>query len=187
LIALALPFLVRRYRRPALALVGAAAAAGVAAFFIYYAYWAWPFITESVPRMIHGSGSAAATAATAERALLPRLAAQPHKLAYTFGTPLVPLAGIAGLVAAMGTGGAAAALVLAWGAVLVLFSGLDLFFNFLLKHHYFTMVPVAVGVGVLLSRLPSSRVGRWIAAVLLAAMAGLAGAVGLAVATGRIP
>jgi hypothetical protein len=184
-VALALPVLWRQ-RGPARALVGAAATAGGAAFFIYYVYWAWPFVTESIPRLVEGSGGAAA-AAPAERALAPRLLAQPHKLAYTFGTPLVPLAGLAGLATALGTGGAAAALMLAWGMLLALFSGLDLFFNFLLKHHYFAIVPVAVGLGVLLSRLPPSRPGRWMAAAVLGVMAALSGAVALAVATGRIP
>jgi hypothetical protein len=125
--------------------------------------------------------------AAGERALAPRLLLQPRKLGYTFGTPLVPLAGLLGLGAAVASGGAAGVLMLAWALILVLFSGLDLFFNFLLKHHYFAIVPVAVGVGALLARLPPSRSGRWMAAAALAAMAALAGGVALAVATGRIP
>jgi len=187
--AIALPWLLRRHRRPALALLGASAAAAAAAFFIYYIYWAGPFLHESVPRLLHGSGAAAPVAATAggERALGPRLLALPHKLAYTFGTPLVPLLGLAGLALAAAAGLPAAVLLLAWGIVFVLFCGADLFFNFLLKHHYFAILPVAVGVGILLERVSRLRGGRWIAAVLLIGYAALGARVALAVATGGIP
>jgi hypothetical protein len=71
--------------------------------------------------------------------------------------------------------------------VLVVFSALDLSFNFLLKHHYFTMVPVAVGVGVLVARLADHALARWAAAAALLALAALALGVGFDVATGRIP
>jgi hypothetical protein len=185
-LALALPVLWRRQPGAARALVGVTVASCAAAFFIYYVYWAWPFVSESIPRMIQG-GSGGTPAAGEERALAPRLLLQPHKLSYTFGTPLVPLLGLLGLGAAVASGGAAGVLMLAWALVLVLFSGLDVFFNFLLKHHYFAIVPVAIGVGTLLARLPDSRPGRWMAAAVLAAMAAFAGVVALAVATGRIP
>jgi hypothetical protein len=184
--ALALPLLWRRRPAAARALVRAMAVSCAAAFFIYYVYWAWPFVSESIPRLVHG-GAGGTPAASGERALAPRLLLQPHKLTYTFGTPLVPLAGLLGLGAAVASGGAAALLMLAWALVLVLFSGLDVFFNFLLKHHYFAIVPIAVGVGTLLARLPDSRPGRWTAAAVLAALTALSAAVALAVATGRIP
>ena len=78
--------------------------------------------------------------------------------------------------------------LLAWAAVLPVFTVLDLFFNFLLKHHYFTMVPVAVGGGALLASVAErGRWGRAVAAVALVTMAVLAGRVGLDAATGRIP
>jgi hypothetical protein len=185
-LTLALPLLWRRYPGPARALVRATAASCAAAFFIYYVYWAWPFVTESVPQILQGARDSGAHAG-GERALVPRLINQPHKLAYTFGTPLVPLAGLLGLCTTVATGGAAAVLLLAWAVVLPLFSGMDAFFNFLLKHHYFTIAPMAVGVGILLSRLPASRGGRFAAAAALAAMIVLAAPVALDVATGRIP
>jgi hypothetical protein len=72
--------------------------------------------------------------------------------------------------------------------VLPLFMVLDLAFNFLLKHHYFTMVPVAVGGGVLLAGVAQrGRGGRIVALAALAIMAVLAARVGLDAATGRIP
>ena len=184
--ALALPFLWRRYPGPARALVRVTFASCAAAFLVYYVYWAWPFLTESIPQILYGSRGSAA-AAGGDIALEPRLMAQTQKLAYTFGTPLVPLAGLLGLGMSVATGGAAAALLLAWAAVLPLFSGMDAFFNFLLKHHYFTIAPMAAGVGVLLARLPASRWGRCAAAAALAAMLVLSGTVALDLATGRIP
>ena len=190
--ALALPWLLKRDRPAAWALASATAAAGAAAFFIYYVYWAWPFLSVSVPRLLGGAGAAtagvpAAASAAGGHALWPRLAALPHKLAYTFGTALAPLLGLAGLGLAAGAGGAAAVLLLAWGLVFVLFCGADLFFNFLLKHHYFAILPVAVGLGVLLERVGRRPGGRWLVGVLLIGWAALALKIALAVATGGIP
>ena len=80
-------------------------------------------------------------------------------------------------------------LLLAWAAILPVFMVLDLSFNFLLKHHYFTMVPVAVGGGVLLARIAErGRWGRVAVAVAATRRLALLGArVGLDAATGRIP
>ena len=65
---------------------------------------------------------------------------------------------------------------------------MDLFFNFLLKHHYFVMVPVAVGCGALLSRLAElGRYGRAIALALLAVILYLGVDTALQVALGLIP
>ena len=78
--------------------------------------------------------------------------------------------------------------MLAWGAVLPVFMGLDLAFNFLLKHHYFTMVPVAVGGGAALAAIAGrGRAGRVLAAVVLVAVALLGARVALDAAMGRIP
>ncbi|HEY8148956.1 MAG TPA: hypothetical protein VIK51_08630 [Vicinamibacteria bacterium] len=172
-------------RQPALvrALLTAGATAAALAFAAYYVNWTWPFLSESVPQLLGGSGAPSSSSAGA----LPfRIAAAPHKLAYTFGSVLVPVLGIAGLVIARR--GVERVLLLAWAAVLPVFSGLDLFFNFLLKHHYFTMVPVAVGGGVLLARVAErGRWGRVLAVAALVCVAVLAARVGLDAATGRIP
>jgi hypothetical protein len=184
-LAAALPWLVRRHRAAARALTGAAGTATAAAFLLYYVFWTWPFLSESVPRLLGGAGRTAEAAAGG--ALLARAAALPHKLTYTFGSPLVPLAGLLGLAAAVSSGAPPAVLVGAWGLVLVLFSVLDLSFNFLLKHHYFTMVPVAVGIGVLMARAAERPFARWAAGAALLALSALALSMGLDVATGRIP
>ena len=152
---------------------------------LHYAFWTWPFLSETVPRLLGGSGRPAEAAAGG--ALLARAAALPRKLGYTVGSPVVPLVGLGGLAVALVARTPAAVLVAAWGAVLVVFSALDLSFNFLLKHHYFTMVPVAVGVGVLVARLADHALARWAAAAALLALAALALGVGFDVATGRIP
>lgn len=173
----------RRDPRLARALCTAALAASAIAFALYYVHWTWPFLSESVPRLLGGSGAHS----NADSGALPsRLFAVPHKLAYTFGSALVPVLGLAGLVIARR--GPPRVLLLAWAAILPVFSGLDLLFNFLLKHHYFTMVPVAVGGGVLLATLAErGRWGRGMALLALVVVALLGARVGLDAATGRIP
>jgi hypothetical protein len=184
-LAAALPWLLRRHGAAARALVTATAGAALFAFVLYYAFWTWPFLSETVPRLLGGSGRPAEAAAGG--ALLARAWALPRKLGYTFGTALVPLAGLIGLGLAAASRRPAAVLAAAWGAILVVFSALDLSFNFLLKHHYFTMVPVAVGVGALMARVADRPPGRAAVAVALAVMAAMALGVGFDVATGRIP
>jgi hypothetical protein len=182
-IAIAAAALLRRQPAFVRALLTAGAAAAALAFAAYYVNWTWPFLSESVPQLLHGSGAESSANAGAWRA---RLILEPGKLAYTFGSILVPALGLAGLVAARR--GVERVLLLAWAAVLPVFTGLDLFFNFLLKHHYFTMVPVAVGGGVLLARVAErGRWGRLAAIGALFTMAVLAARVGLDAATGRIP
>jgi len=114
-------------------------------FVLYYIHWALPFVTESLPELLTGSGS--------ERDIdvMARLAAQPRKLAYTFGAWLVPVVGLVGLTRARPP--EARALLYSWGAILVGFAFLDLGFNFLLKHHYFTYPAIAIGLGLLLEWL----------------------------------
>jgi len=182
-IAIAAAALLRKQPGFVRALLTAGAAAAALAFAAYYVNWTWPFLSQSVPQLLGGSGAEAGANAGAWRA---RLLLEPGKLAYTFGSILVPVLGVAGLVAARR--GVERALLLAWAAVLPVFTGLDLFFNFLLKHHYFTMVPVAVGGGVLLARVSErGRWGRVVAIAALLTMAVLAARVGLDTATGRIP
>jgi hypothetical protein len=76
----------------------------------------------------------------------------------------------------------------AWAAVLPAFSVADLFFNLLLKHHYFTTVPVAAGAGLLLASLARrGAAGRVAAGVLLALAVALGVQTALDTALGRIP
>jgi hypothetical protein len=184
-IAIATAALGRRQPAFVRALLTAGAAAAALAFALYYVNWTWPFLSQSVPQLLGGSGSGGEAGANAG-AWRARLLLEPGKLAYTFGSILVPVLGLAGLVVARR--GVERVLLLAWAAVLPVFSGLDLFFNFLLKHHYFTMVPVAVGGGVLLARVAErGRWGRVAAIAALFTMGVLAARVGLDAATGRIP
>jgi hypothetical protein len=184
-IAIAAIALVRSQPAFVRALLAAGVMAAALAFAAYYVNWTWPFLSESVPQLLGGSGAQSSSSANAV-ALRARMVLEPGKLAYTFGSILVPVLGIAGLVVARR--GVERVLLLAWAAVLPVFTGLDLFFNFLLKHHYFTMVPVAVGGGVLLARVAGrGRWGRVVAVGALVCLAVLAARVGLDAATGRIP
>jgi hypothetical protein len=185
-LVLALPFLWRRDRAATRALVSAGLAAGGLAFVLYYANWTWPFLKESVPRLLAGADSDGGAVVAVANPLWPRLARIPSKLADSYGSAVIPLAGLAGL--ALLTRTTDRIFLWSWAAVLVVFSGLDVFFNFLLKHHYATMTPVAVGVGLLLDRLWSR--GAWfrglaVALLTFALVLGVRSA--LDVALGRIP
>jgi hypothetical protein len=165
------------------ALLTASATAAILAFALYYVNWTWPFLSETVPRLLSGSGAHSGSSAGA---LPSRLLAAPHKLAYTFGAVAVPVLGTLGLLLARR--GVERVLLLAWAAILPFFMILDLSFNFLLKHHYFTMVPVAVGGGVLLARVAERGPwGRVAATAALIVVALLGARVGLDAAMGRIP
>ena len=137
--------------------------AAALAFAAYYVNWTWPFLSESVPQLLARVRRAVERErgrAGARVGLPPSRTSSPTRSARSWCRVL----GIAGLVAARR--GVERVLLLAWATVLPVFTGLDLFFNFLLKHHYFTMVPVAVGGGVLLARSGPARPrgprrGRW--------------------------
>jgi hypothetical protein len=159
--------------------------ATVISFGLYYAYWFWPFLSESLPNLMSGSQG---PAAPHERHLLARLASQPGKLDYSYGSLFVPLAGLVGLASLTRAARRERWLLVLWGSILVIVSGMDLFFNFLLKHHYFVMVPVAIGCGALLSRLAElGRYGRAIALALLVVILYLGVDTALQVALGLIP
>ncbi|MFQ5791714.1 MAG: hypothetical protein ACE5JI_14675, partial [Acidobacteriota bacterium] len=129
--------------------------ASAAAFGLYYVNWAAPFLRESVPAILRGTGSE--NAAMTSSYLWNRLVAVPGKLTYTFSSPLFPLGGVVGLVLALRS--SQTVLLASWAGVLFLFTGLDLFFNFLLKHHYFVMPVLSAGAGLVAARL--WRKGRW--------------------------
>ena len=181
-VAAALPFVLCADPKAARALAAAALAAASIAFLLYYVHWTWPFLSQSVPRILHGSGAPEGGGTP----VLRRLLALPHKLNYSYGSALVPVLGLAGLVRARMLRGWP--LLAAWAAVLPVFSAADLFFNLLLKHHYFTAVPVGVGGGLLLAALARrGAVGRVSAGVLLGLALLLGVQAALDAGLGRIP
>ena len=160
-------------------LAAATAAACAIAFVLYYVHWTWPFLSQSVPKLMGGSAHEATP-------VLKRLALQPGKLAYSYGSLLVPLGGLLGLGRLRPSW--ERRVLWAWAGILVVMSGADVFFNFLLKHHYYAMLPVAIGVGALLARLEdASRAGRWAAAAATVLVVALGLGAALDVALGRIP
>jgi hypothetical protein len=177
----------RGHPREARALVTATLLACLVAFALYYVHWTGPFLRETLPALAGRATAGTAPSGTAPSAgvsLWPRLLAQPHKLGYTFGSALIPLGGLLGLALARRS---AERLVLgAWAAVLLVFGAVDLFFNFLLKHHYFVMAPVAVGCGVLLARV-RERAGGPVAVLLLLGMVAVGAHAALETALGWIP
>ena len=175
---MAIPLLFRRAPEPTRALTGAVIAAAIAAFFLYYVNWTLPFLRESLPRILFSMGPE-----TDEIAFWSRLAALPGKLAYTYGHAALPLAGLAGLT--LVRPGSHRVLLACWAGMLVLFSGLDLYFNFLLKHHYFVIPVVTAGCGLLAAWL--FRKGRWgqvLSAIWVFYMILLGGRAALSVALG---
>jgi hypothetical protein len=164
--------------RAARSLTTATVAAALVAFGLYYVSWTWPFLTESVPTLL-GRQSARGVPWY-------RLAQIPDNLTYTYGSFLVPAAGFGGL--ALVSGLRERLLLWAWAAILVPFSFGNIFFNFLHKHHYFVMLPIAVGVGLLLAALQRrGRLGRWLSVLLTLALAVLGTRMALATALGCIP
>jgi hypothetical protein len=181
-LAAALPFVYRADRPLARPLASATLAAVVVAFFSYYIHWVLPFINESIPILLASEGGESGAFP-----LFARLAAVPRKLDYSFGSVVIPLAGLAGIGLAGRRGPPGRILLLSWAAIVVVFSGFDLFFNFILKHHYFVMVPVATGTGILASKLVdtgrlSGRV-LGIALIVFALVLGVQAAHALAVGT----
>jgi hypothetical protein len=149
-LATAVAVLYRAAPQQAKALASAFAAAAAAAFFLYYVHWTLPFLQESLPQILATAGSKAEGPT-----LWSRIAGEPRKLAYTYGTAALPLAGLAGL--GLLTRSRERTILVLWAGVLILFSAIDLFFNLLLKHHYFVIAPVSLGLGVLCAWLASKR------------------------------
>ena len=108
------------------------------ALVLYYGNWILPFLRETIPSLASGRGSDSIDFAS-------RIAAQPEKLAYTFGSSLVLLSGLAGLYRLRGRD---RVLLGSWALVVVAFGLLDLVFNFLLKHHYYSFPAIAIGVAL---------------------------------------
>ena len=114
-----------------------------------------------------------------------RLAAQPRKLAYTFGAWLIPVVGLLGVTRARPR--EARALLYSWGAILVGFAFLDSGFNFLLKHHYFTYPAIAVGLGLVLEWLSEKNfASRVILALLVVSIVWMGSQEALTVARGGV-
>ena len=157
ILALALPLLYRRSPGPTRALASVTLTAIAGAYFLYYIHWTWPFLSESLPQLFAGSTSQAGSSAIWNRALN-----LPGRLSFTYGSSLIPLVGLVGLGLVARIPGRT--LLLLWGGILIFFSGLDLFFNLLLKHHYFAIVPVGVGLSLVATWL-SKKGGAGVAAV----------------------
>lgn len=160
-LAAAVAFLWPRDRLLARALAGVSLAASLAALALYYMHWILPFLRESVPILLTGDPEGSI-------AIGSRLAVFPRKLSYSYGSACIPLIGLAGVVrlwrSAEGRGGV---LLACWAGILPLVSIFDLFFNFILKHHYFVMLPVVVGIATGLEWLARrSRTERAVALVL---------------------
>jgi hypothetical protein len=177
-IALAVPILYRAAPRQAKALASAFAAASAAAFFLYYVHWTVPFLKESLPQILASAGSKAEGPT-----LWSRIAGEPRKLSYTYGAAALPLVGLAGL--GLLTQTRERTLLALWAGTLILFSGMDLFFNLLLKHHYFVIAPVSVGLGVLGAWLASkSLAGRVLALLFLVSFLMTGGSAAIKLALG---
>ena len=108
------------------------------ALVLYYGNWILPFLRETIPSLASGGGSESIDFAS-------RIAAQPEKLAYTFGSPLVLLTGLAGLYRLRGRD---RVLLGSWALVIVAFGILDLAFNFFLKYYYYSYTAIAIGVAL---------------------------------------
>jgi hypothetical protein len=137
--------LLRTEPRQAKSLGGLLLAGWGLALVLYYIHWVPPFFRETLPQMLSGAGSDRSIDWTARLKLLP------VKLDYTFGAFWVPLVGLLGLARAEGR--PRRLILYGWALSLPLFSGFDLVFNFLLKHHYFSFPVVAIGFGLALRRL----------------------------------
>jgi hypothetical protein len=161
----------------------ALSAAMLLAFLLYYVHWTWPFLSQSVPRILGGSAGSATESGTQ---LARRLALLPQKLDYSYGSLLVPLAGLIAL--GLLPRGRPRRVLACWASVLAIVSVLDLWYNFLLKHHYFVMAPVALGWGLFLARLwDAGRAGRAAALLLAVLLVALGLETAWAVGSGSIP
>lgn len=157
-------------------------AASAFAFLLYYVHWTLPFLMQSVPKIMGGAGLGGKAAEATP--ILSRLALEPGKLSYSYGSMLIPLLGALSLLRLPRSWDRL--ILLSWMGILFFVSGIDLFFNFLLKHHYYVMLPVAVGLGGLMARV-ESRWGRAPAIALTAAIVGLGLKTAVEVALGLIP
>jgi len=157
-------------------------AASTFAFLLYYIHWTLPFLLESVPKIMGGAGLGGAAAEATP--ILSRLALEPGKLSYSYGSMLIPLAGALSLLWLQKSW--ERLILLSWMGILFLVSGVDLFFNFLLKHHYYVMLPVAIGLGALMARI-ETRWGRIPAIALTLLVVSLGLKTAIEVALGLIP
>jgi hypothetical protein len=165
-------------RRPVLAkrLAWVLVLAWSVSFLLYYIHWTLPFLRDSVPALLSGTGGGGGID------LLGRIGSQPGKLAYTLGSVLVPVVGLAGLSLADGS---RRLLLYSWAGVLVGFAALDVFFNFLLKHHYFAYPAVAIGLGLALDWLHGkSSLSKVISVVFVVSLVWMGFREAIAVATG---
>jgi hypothetical protein len=157
-------------------------AASTFAFLLYYVHWTLPFVMQSIPKIMGGAGLGGKAAEATP--ILSRLALEPGKLSYSYGSMLIPLLGAFSLLRLPKSWDRL--ILLSWMGILFFVSGVDLFFNFLLKHHYYVMLPVAVGLGGLMARI-EARWGRAPAIALTVAVMSLGFKTAVEVALGLIP
>ncbi|MEO8359017.1 MAG: hypothetical protein ABI672_03220 [Vicinamibacteria bacterium] len=157
--------------------------ASACAFFLYYVHWTLPFLMQSVPKIIGGAGMGGKAAEATP--ILSRLLLEPGKLSYSYGSMLIPLAGALSLFVLLPRSWPRLVLT-TWIGILFFVSGVDLFFNFLLKHHYYVMLPVAVGWGALTARI-EERWGKAPSIALTVLILGVGFKTAMEVALGLIP
>ncbi|MBN2370418.1 MAG: hypothetical protein JXO72_08015 [Vicinamibacteria bacterium] len=174
----------REARSEAVSLATATISACALAFALYYVHWAIPFLSESLPLILDTDAKVGSFAFVTKH--LTRLAQQPHKLNYTYGFWLFPLAGVAGTLLVRRR--RERWLLAAWGASLIAFIFVDLFFNLLAKHHYLVIAPVVVGLSMLLDSMwRRDPWGRWAAISIVAVFLILGSRVAAQTAWGWIP
>lgn len=148
---------------------------------LYYGNWVWPFVSESIPALAGGETGGAKDAFEWWH----RVADVPRKMSYSFGSVWIPIFGTLGVILTRRSRGKE--VLVAWVAVLPVFACIDLLFNFLLKHHYFTFPAFAIGLGLLAERLWSVGVlGKLSVGLGLAVVALLGLQQAVAVATGAV-
>ena len=177
-VALTVSLLYRQAPGPTRALAGISVLAAATAFLLYYVHWTSPFLTEALPKLFdHSTFQGGAS-------IWNRVLTLPGRLSFTYQNVWLPLFGLAGL--SLAPQSPRRTFLFLWGGILILFSGLELLFNFLLKHHYFVMVPVSVGLGLGARWLSGKgRVGVTAVAIFLAHLVILAFRSALAVAMGN--
>src|SRR4029077_21123277 len=95
------------------------------AFLLYYVHWTLPFLLQSVPKIMGGAGLGGKAAEATP--ILSRLALEPSKLSYSYGSMLIPLAGALSLLWLPKSWNRLGLLL--WRGLLFFVGGVELVFN----------------------------------------------------------